>query len=121
VVLKALAALDFALATGVEYISRREVFDVLKSVSYDTLKSCLKGEQSYYTKDNVLHVLTIDFNLTLKYIAQKIRAYSHLPLGLRDSVTLDFLVFTEARQKQISALRQGAVVKVTAIQGNWKY
>ena len=103
-ILKALTACDFSLAAGVEYISQKEALERLKSAPYDTLKSCLKGQQLYYVQVNMLHVLTIDYDLSLKYLAQKIKTYSWLPSGLRSEVVLDFLVFSETRQTQIKAL-----------------
>jgi hypothetical protein len=120
-VLKTLTACDFSLAVGVAYITQKDVLERLKSASYDTLKSCLKGQQLYYLQGNVLHVLTIDYNLSLKYLAQKIKAYSRLTSGLRSEVTLDFLVFSETRQAQVKALSKKSSVIVTAILGNWKY
>jgi hypothetical protein len=120
-ILKALTACDFSLAAGVEYISQKDALERLKSASYDTLKSCLQGQQLYYVRGNVLHVLTIDYNLSLKYLAQKIKTYSRLPSGLRSEAALDFLVFSETRQAQVKALSKKSSVMVTAILGNWKY
>jgi hypothetical protein len=119
-ILKTLTACDFSLA-GVEYISQKEVLERLKSAPYDILKSCLKGQQLYYVQGNMLHVLTIDYDLSLKYLAQKVKTYSRLPSGLRSEVALDFLVFSETRQTQVKALSKRSSVTVTAILGNWKY
>jgi hypothetical protein len=120
-ILKTLTACDFSLAAGVEYFSQKDALERLKSAPYDTLKSCLKGQQLYYVQGSVLHVLTIDYDLSLKYLAQKIKTYSRLPPGLRNEVALDFLVFSETRQTQVKALSKKSSVIVTAILGNWKY
>jgi hypothetical protein len=120
-VLKTLTACDFSLAAGVEYISKQDVLERLKSAPYDILKSCLQGQQHYYVQGNMLHVLNIDYNLSLKYLAQKIKTYSRLPSGLRNGVVLDFLVFSETRQTQVKAVSKKSAIMVTAILGNWKY
>jgi len=120
-VLKTLTACDFSLAAGVEYISQKEALEWLKLAPYDTLKSCLTGQQLYYVQGNMLHALTIDYNLSLKYLAQKIKTYSRLPSGLRSEVALDFLAFSETRQMQVKALSKKSSVMVTAVLGNWKY
>ncbi len=120
-ILKALTACDFSLAAGVEYISQKDALERLKSAPYDTLKSCLKGQQLYYVQVNMLHVLTIDYDLSLKYLAQKIKTYSWLPSGLRSEVVLDFLVFSETRQTQVKVVSKKSAITVTAILGNWKY
>ncbi len=120
-ILKTLTACDFSLAAGVEYLSQKDALEGLKSAPYDTLKSCLRGQQLYYVQGNMLHVLTIDYNLLLKYLSQKIKTYSRLPPDLRSEVALDFLVFSETRQTQVKALSKKSSVIVTAILGNWKY
>ncbi len=120
-VLKTLTACDFSLAAGVEYISRKDTLERLKSAPYDILKSCLKGQQLYYVRGNALHVLTIDYNLSLKYLAQKIKTYSRLPSSLRSEVVLDFLLFSETWQTQVRVMSKKSSVIVTAILGNWNY
>jgi hypothetical protein len=120
-VLKSLTACDYALATQIEYISRRDALDRLKAASYDVLKACLRGGQLYYLRGGLLHALVIDYGLSLKYMAQIVNTYCRLPPELRNEVVLDFLVFSEIRQKQVTALRRGAGVEVTAILANWKY
>ncbi len=120
-VLKTLTACDFSLAAGVEYISKQEMLESLKSTSYDILKSCLQGQQLYYARGNMLHVLIIDYDVSLKYLAQKIKTYSRLTSGLHGEVALDILVFSETRQAQVKFLSKKSTVTVTAILGNWKY
>ncbi|SFR14998.1 hypothetical protein [Desulfoscipio geothermicus] len=120
-VLKCLVACDFALAMGIEYLPRREVLSRWMDADYDVLKRCLRSSDLFFEKDGWLHVLAIDYQYSLKYLAERIKLYSRLPSGIRQQLMINFLVFSESRQKQVMKAAADSGVKVKVIKANWKY
>ncbi len=121
VVLKHLVACDFALATGVEYLPRREVLDRWMAADYDVLARCFRGGDLFFEKGGLLHVLVIDYRYSLKYLAERVKLYSRLPPGIREQLAVDFLVFSETRQRQVLKLAKDVGMRVNVLKANWKY
>ncbi|WP_166512319.1 hypothetical protein [Desulfallas thermosapovorans] len=121
VVLKHLVACDFALALGVEYLPRREVLDRLMAADYDVLAGCFRSSDLFFEKDGQLNVLVVDYQYSLKYLAERVRLYSRLPPEVRGQLVVNFLVFSETRQKRVLQLAADAGVRVKVLRANWKY
>jgi len=121
-VLKHLVACDFALAMGVDYLPRREVLSRWMDVNYDLLAKCFRGSDLFFENDGVLNVLVVDYQLSLKYLGNKVKLYAQLPLVIREHLVVTFLVFSEVRQRCVLRLKDGVSgLKVRALKGNWKY
>jgi len=120
-VLKSLVACDFALALGIEYLPRREVLNRWMDADYDVLARCLRSSDLFFEKDGWLHVLAIDYQYSLKYLMERVKQYSRLPPAIREQLVIDFLVFSEAKQKQVLKAAADSGVKVKVLKANWKY
>ena len=120
-VLKHLVACDFALAMEVEYLPGREVLSRWMDVDYDLLAKCFRGSDLFFEKDGVLNVLVVDYQLSLKYLAERVRLYSRLPVYLREQLIVNFLVFSATRQKQVLKAAADSGVRVKVLKANWKY
>ncbi|WP_195713580.1 hypothetical protein [Desulfallas sp. Bu1-1] len=121
VVLKHLVACDFALATGVEYLPRREVLSRWMDADYDVLAKCFRGSDLFFEKEDMLHVLVIDYQYSLKYLVERVRLYGRLPPELREKLVVNFLVFAETRQQQVLELAKDVGMRVKVLKANWKY
>lgn len=121
VVLKHLVACDFALAVGVEYLHRRDVLGRWMDADYDVLAKCFRGSDLFFERDGGLQVLVIDYQYALKYLGERVKLYSRLPPGIRGQLVINFLTFSETRQKQILKAAADAAVKIKVLRANWKY
>ncbi|OPX85780.1 MAG: hypothetical protein A4E53_03375 [Pelotomaculum sp. PtaB.Bin104] len=120
-VVKSLITCDFALAMGIDYLPRQEVLNCFIEANYSLLEKCLRSSDLFYEKGGALNVLVIDYQYSFKYLAEKLKLYSRLPLEIRDKVTVNFLLFDETRQKQILRVAKDFRIRVKALKANWKY
>lgn len=111
---------DFALAMGIDYLPREKVLERFLKADYGALLKVSRLSDNYFEKDNILHVLVIDNQLSLKYFTERVKAYSKLPTDLRDSMMIVFLVFTEAKKIQVLKLSSGRI-RIKVLKAIWKY
>ncbi|SFF97536.1 hypothetical protein SAMN05660649_00289 [Desulfotomaculum arcticum] len=121
VVLKHLVACDFAFALSIEYLSRQDILSRWMDADYDVLAKCFRSSDLFFEKDGVLQVLVIDYRYSLKYLVERIKLYSRLPLDMREQLIINFLVFSETRQKQVLKAAADSGVRVKVLKANWKY
>lgn len=121
VVLKHLVACDFALAVGIEYLPRREVLGRWMEADYDVLAKCFRCSDLFFEKESVLNALVIDYQYSLKYLTERVKLYSRLPPGIREQLVINFLTFSETRQKQLIKVAADAAIRVKVLKANWKY
>lgn len=112
---------DFALAMGIDYLPREKALERFLKASYGDLLKVSRLSDTYYEKDNLLHVLVVDNQLSMKYFAERVKAYSKLPPDLQDNMMIVFLVFTEAKRNQVLKLSSGGRVRIKVLKANWKY
>lgn len=74
-----------------------------------------------FERDGQLNVLVIDYQYSLKYLAGRVKLYSRLPPEIRGQLLVNYLVFTEIRQKQVIKAAAGMGVRVKVLKANWKY
>ena len=91
---------DYALAMGIEYLFREKALERFFDASYDVLLKVSRLSDIYYEKDGLLHVLVVDNQLSMKYFTERVRAYSNLPLEMRHSLAVVFLVFSEVKKSR---------------------
>ncbi len=120
-VVNKLVLTDFALALGIDYMSRDKALEKFFEASYDALLKISRLSDVYYVKDNLLHVLVVDNHLSMKYFSHKVKAYSDLPPELRGGLAVVFLVFNDAKKNIVMKLAAGTGVRVKVIKSNWKY
>ncbi len=120
-VLRSLIACDFALAADISYLPRQEVLSQLMTASYDVLAKCLRSNDLLYKKGDLLHVLIIDYQYSLKYLAERIRLYSRLPVEIQGRLMINILVFSKTRQEQVLRITRESGVRVRVLRANWKY
>lgn len=121
-IINQLVAVDFALAAGIDqYLSRQVVLDRFLEADYSVLLKILKSTDRFYQKDGVLHALVIDHQLSLKYLAERAKAYSNLPPSVRENLTVVFLVFSETKKAQILNMVAGSKARIKVFKANWKY
>lgn len=98
-VLKCLVACDFALVNNIDFLIFKEIFERLKSANYDILKTALKHSDLYFEKNGKLYALIVDHNLSMKYLTNRIKLYSHLSMEIEDQLIVIFLLFNEVKRK----------------------
>lgn len=119
-VINQLVLTDFALAMGIEYLAREKALERFMAARYGELIKVSRLSDTYYEKDSLLHVLVVDNQLSMKYFAQRVSAYSNLPVNLRDSLVVVFLVFSEAKRSQVLRLAGGGI-RIKVLKAKWKY
>lgn len=119
-VINHLVLIDFALAMGIDYLPREKALERFLGASYSALLKVSRLSDTYYEKDGILHVLVVDNQLSMKYFAERVKAYSKLPAELRDSLVIVFLVFSEAKRSQVMKLASSRV-RIKVLKANWKY
>jgi len=113
---------DFALAMGgIEYLPREKALERLLKASYGELLKVFRLSDVYYERDGVLCVLVVDNRLSMKYFAERVKAYSKLPADMRENVIIVFLVFSEAKRNQVLKLSLGSRVRIKVLKAKWKY
>lgn len=120
-VVNQLVLVDFALAMKVDYLPREKALERFVAASYDALARISRLSDVYYEKDGMLHVLVVDRKLSMKYFQERVKAYSGLPVELRDGLVVVFLVFSEAKKNQVLRLAAGGPVRVKVYKSSWKY
>ncbi|OQA09373.1 MAG: hypothetical protein BWY65_01119 [Firmicutes bacterium ADurb.Bin373] len=119
-VINQLVLTDFALAMGIEYLAREKALERFMAARYGELIKVSRLSDTYYEKDSLLHVLVVDNQLSMKYFAQRVSAYSNLPAGMRDSLVVVFLVFSESKKSQVLKLAVGGI-RIKVLKAKWKY
>ncbi|MDF9409504.1 MAG: hypothetical protein A4E52_00063 [Pelotomaculum sp. PtaB.Bin013] len=120
-VVNQLVLTDFALYMKIEYLPREKALERFLEASYGELLKVSRLSDTYYMKDGLLHVLVVDNQLSMKYFAERVKAYSNLPAEMRESIKIVFLVFSEAKKIQVKKLSSGSRVKVNVLKASWKY
>lgn len=120
-VVRHLVQCDFALAAGIDYLTREEVLGQLMDADYGTLAEIFRSKDLFFQKDGRLHTLIIDYHLTIKYLQERLRAYSRLPPAWREKITVVVLVFNEVKREQVKRAAGDARVQVKILKADWKY
>lgn len=120
-VVNQLVLTDFALAMGINYLSRETALKRFLDASYDNLLKVSRLSDVYYEKDGALHVLVVDNQLSMKYFQERVKSYSGLPVELRGGLVVVFLVFSEAKKIQVLKVAACSGVKVKVFKAAWKY
>lgn len=120
-VINQLVLTDFALSMGIEYLSRDAALERFIHADYDAFNKISRLSDNYFVKDDKLNVLVIDNQLSMKYFHERIAAYSRLPTTFHDVITVVFLVFTEAKRKQVIKISADSQVRIKVMKANWKY
>lgn len=120
-VINQLILVDFALAMQIEYLSREKALERFLKANYGELLKVSRLSDIYYEKNGLLHVLVVDNQLSMKYFAERVKAYSKLPADLRENMTVVFLVFADAKKNQVLKLSAGSRVRIKVLKAKWKY